>query len=964
MPKDLYKEDAYVGAFNNERANTIGYTKDHTKKEGWMDMKYDLRKLLNAIEMKEVLDQLYEAFGLPSAIVDRQGEILTTSGWKTICHKYFWKSSQSEHVCRENDRHIYSEISDDKDQHIYKCPHGLIYCSVPIRIRGEHIGSFFIGHFLMDKPDESFIDYIVEQSDIDKKDFKETLEDIPVYTEEEMNRYLKFVRSLAKLIASQALKNIVLEENMEKLVATKELAVQANASKSIFLAKMSHEIRTPMNAILGLGNILGKTELSQKQHDYLRMMNQSATSLLGIINDILDFSKLEAGKVDIEEIRLNIIELLEQLIEMIAYRIEEKDVEVHIDISHAIPMYLIGDELRLRQILNNLMSNAVKFTDEGDVLLKVQMEDERNQQADENMCHVEFIVKDTGRGMNEDQIEKLSRPFEQGERFITRQYGGTGLGMAITYQLVERMGGKIEVESVPNIGTTFKVVLPFKLDEDTNTIHQAFIEHPLEQMRVLVVDDNPISCDVLEHQLLSIGILVTKTTDPYEALMLSNENNFDIIFIDWQMPGINGIELGREMKKKGELASHNILFSAYLNRKALEEAKEAGFQDVLSKPILPSMLYNSILKTMDIESEVKLKKDMIVEQRLDFLEAEVLVAEDNEINQLLDIEILSAMNIKVDIVTDGYEAINRYMEKDYDAVLMDIQMPAMDGYEATRRIRNIEKRTKKHIPIIAMTAHALAGDDQRSFVAGMDAHVTKPVNPVKLMDTLKEYLPYEVMEDTQITNRGYIFKWVDDLSDYDVDIHYEKGIERVNGNEAFYIELIKKYVTNNKDVLENQLMKALRSDNREQLLQDIHKLKGTAGNLELEYIHELASILNDELKEQESMDSERIKELIDVVVNSIHELERFLVDHQLMNQEEENETDTTHFNDEQEQQIYKEFIHSLESHHMNQIKRNWEKYKKTSHYNALEEKEKVKKAVESYRFDEALKWLEAYAHRR
>ncbi len=921
-------------------------------------MQYDIGKLLNAVQIQEVLDQLYEAFGLPSAIVNTNGEFLIESGGKNICKEYFRKNPKSADVCKASNMHFYSKMDTDAEQYIYKCPHGLVDCLVPIYIRGEQIGSFFIGQFLMHEPDETFFEQIRNQYDFDKEGFTKRLANVPVFTEEEVNRYLKFIQSLSKLIGSQAQKNVALEENMQKLVTAKELAVQANASKSIFLAKMSHEIRTPMNAILGLGNILGKTELTQKQHDYLRMMNQSATSLLGIINDILDFSKLEAGKIDIEEIRINIIELLEQLVEMMAYRIDEKDVEVHIDISHEIPIHLIGDELRLRQILNNILSNAVKFTDEGDVVLKVRLEDESRRIDESDRCHLEFSVKDTGRGMNEAQIEKLSRPFEQGERFITRQYGGTGLGMAITYQLVERMGGRIEVESKVNVGTTFKVVLPFKLEDNSNTIREAFTEHPLERLHVLVVDDNPISCDVLEHQLQSIGVSVSKTTDPYEALMLNEENNYDVIFIDWQMPGINGIELGKEIKKKAPKTSHNILFSAYLNRKALKEAQDAGFQDVLSKPILPSMLYNSILKTMDIENEVKLKKNLIEEQRLDFLEANILVAEDNEINQLLDVEILSAMNIKVDIVMDGYEAVNRYMERDYDAILMDIQMPVMDGYEATRRIRSIEKRNQKHIPIIAMTAHALAGDDQRSYSAGMDAHVTKPVNPVRLMDVLKEYISYEVMEDIQITPMGNTFKWVDDLEDYDVDIQYEKGIDRVNGNEEFYIELIKKYVENNKGSLKRSLMKDLQSENKEQLIQDVHKLKGTAGNLELEYIYELASALNRNLKEGAPIHSEPVTDLVNAVEKSIGELERFLKEHQLIEQQDEASERVVEIEDiEDEKRIYDALIQSLESHHINKIKKNWEKYKKTSHYNGVEEKERLKKAVESYRFVEALNLL-------
>ena len=642
----------------------------------------------------------------------------------------------------------------------------------------------------------------------------------------------------------------------DELRIAKETAVEATKAKSEFLANMSHEIRTPMNAIIGMAHLALKTDLTAKQYDYLKKVDSSAKSLLGIINDILDFSKIEAGKLDMESVDFQLEDTLDNISTLVGIKTQEKGLELLFKTDASVPTALVGDPLRLGQILINLSNNAVKFTDVGEIVVSTELVKKDNAQVT-----LKFSVQDTGVGMTSEQAAKLFQPFMQADSSTTRKYGGTGLGLTISKRLAEMMGGEIWAESEQGRGSTFSFTANFGLGKE-KAKKQYKPASELRGMKVLVVDDNATSRDILQEMLESFTFEVTVAASGPEGITELEDANedkpFELVIMDWKMPGMDGIEASRRIKDHEDLSKIPaiVLVTAYGREEIMQQSEKVGLEGFLLKPVNPSMLFDTIIQAFGEEMPEISRVVQRHEQEAETLEhirgANVLLVEDNEINQQVAKEILEGAGLKITLANDGQEAVNAVKENTYDAVLMDVQMPVMDGYTATREIRKDGRF--KELPIIAMTANAMAGDREKSLEAGMNDHVAKPIDTKELFSTLAKWIEpgdRKIQVDPAKERLEDKTEPEDDSMSELPGISVADGLKKVGGNEKFYHKLLLQFLDTNRDSA-NEIREALEKKDQPLAVRLAHTVKGVAATLGAGALAQVAGELEKTLKTGET----------------------------------------------------------------------------------------------------------------
>jgi len=641
------------------------------------------------------------------------------------------------------------------------------------------------------------------------------------------------------------LEDITEKKQANQLKIAKEAAEAATQAKSNFLANMSHEIRTPMNAVIGTTYLTLKTDLNPRQYDYLKRIELSAKSLLGVINDILDFSKIESGKLDIEQADFNLLQTVDNVINIIMTRTREKEnLEVLFHIDPDVPLFMVGDSLRLGQVLINLCDNAIKFTKQGEIVLTAKA----IEQADDKIT-LQFSIRDTGIGMSPEQISKLFKPFTQADTSTTRKYGGTGLGLIICKKIIEMMGGTIHVKSELGKGAVFSFAVILKKSMQ-KTKKGLTLPVDLRGLKVLVVDDNASSRRILKDMLEAFRFEVYLAKNKKQVIQQlensSKDHPFELVLMDWDMPETNGVGVGEKIKHHPGLSKIPKIFmaTAFSHERVAQKPDQEGLGSFLLKPYSPSGLFDSIMQAFCLTSPAlkgrSISDGKLVQELKTIQGAHILVVEDNKINQVLAKEILEETGFLVTIADDGQKAVSLVTSQLFDAVLMDIQMPVMDGYQATKLI--LKNDRIKNIPIIAMTAHAMASDKVKSLEAGMVQHITKPIDPDELFSALLTWIkpkdrallksrPVEKELDHP-KNKIHLLK---DMPGIDI----KKGLSRTLGKETLY----KKILIQFHDEYANaaiQIKKAVELKEIKTVLNLVHAIKGLAGSIGAEELSKAA----------------------------------------------------------------------------------------------------------------------------
>ena len=650
------------------------------------------------------------------------------------------------------------------------------------------------------------------------------------------------------------IQNITDRKNfLRSLEETLSETKSASQFKSEFLANMSHEIRTPMNAVLGLTHLCLQTDISSQQYDYLNKIHNSANALLRIINDILDFSKIEAGKLEIEIVPFHLDDVLSDLSTLITIRTQRKDLEVVFSTARGVPRNLRGDPTRLGQILTNLTNNAVKFTRSGEIVLSIeQLSEEKTGTV------LKFSVRDTGIGMTPDQVDRLFQAFTQADSGTTRKYGGTGLGLTISKRLVELMGGTIWIESTPNQGSTFFFTIRFGVQKEVKRADMRLPKDLLKK-RVLVVDDNQTSQNMLSTALESFSLQVTLVSTGMAGLielekMRKEGKPFDLLLLDWRMPSLDGVQIFHCLSSLETPFNTPTVFMAPHTEQAEIRHQIGNIQPeaYLDKPVQLSALFEAV---MTLFGKANLLPVTEGKEKMPSLHAgetmtgaRVLLVEDNEINQQVGKELLEMAHLVVEIAHNGQEAVQRVAETKFELVLMDIQMPVMDGYQATREIRKIPNRA--NLPIVAMTANVMVQDLAHCWDVGMNGHVAKPIDPKKLFHTLQKWIKprkKQVIHKGKAASKENKHTIVEESFPSMLGIHIEYGLSRVAGNVKLFRSLLTKFAEDHANWVE-EMQKSVEKEDTERAHRMAHTLKGVAGTIGALRLQSMARELESSLR--------------------------------------------------------------------------------------------------------------------
>jgi signal transduction histidine kinase/DNA-binding response OmpR family regulator/HPt (histidine-containing phosphotransfer) domain-containing protein len=845
--------------------------------------------LLRENDIQTLFSDFCAVIGVPAAIIDLEGSVMASSPWQPVCTDFHRVNEASCARCIESDTGLALNLNEGKDYAMYRCKNGMTDCASPIIVAGHHIANVFIGQFHVGGIDEAFFIAQAGELGFDRDAYLKAVHDAPVMDEARLPFILGFLARFAKLVGSFAIHQwrtrqaergnldhaaelkrervaaislaedaesarmevVGYKEHLEELVEerTAELEVArdkaeaASQAKADFLANMSHEIRTPMNAIIGMAHLALKTEMTPRQRDYVRKIQQSGSHLLGIINDILDFSKIEAGKLSVETTAVHLDTVLDNVANLISEKTAAKGLELIFNVAADVPNDMVGDPLRLGQILINYANNAVKFTETGEIVVAIRLVEDLG-----NAVMLRFEVRDTGIGLSEDQMGRLFQSFQQADSSTTRKYGGTGLGLAISKKLAELMGGAVGVESEPGRGSTFW----FTARLGKGKPRRALVPRPdLRGRHLLVVDDNENARTVLVDMLTSMSFRVDAVDSGKAAIALvremTNAKPFEVIFLDWQMPGLDGIETAQAILGLG-LAQppHMIMVTAHGREEIIKAAESAGIEAVLIKPVNPSIMFDAVMRALGAELEDEPDVSSAAPREAETVLApisglRVLLVEDNDFNQQVATELLADGGVEVEIAGNGAIAVDKVKAGTYDIVLMDMQMPVMDGVTATREIR---KLGHADLPIIAMTANAMQADRDKCAAAGMNDYLTKPIDPDELFAALRKWRkapveaglpPPAAKAPDNAGDQGGVPTHIPGLDT-------AAGLKRMRGKVPFYLDMLRKFAAGQKGAVA-EIRAALLAGDAATAERHAHTLKGIAGNVGAGGIQQAAGLV-------------------------------------------------------------------------------------------------------------------------